>query len=183
MDVTVAILAGGRGTRIGGDKALIELAGRPLITYPLQAAQEAGLPTVIVAKKTTKLPPVTAQLLLEPDEPSHPLLGIITALEHHPAIIALPCDMPFVLPLQLVALAGMAADVATLSPGQPFPSLYRYSQMALLREAMQAGASVRSTQAQSDLAPASAASTNPASQLTINTPAGLAEAERLLSRH
>ena len=38
MAVTVAVLAGGRGSRIGGDKALVQLGGRPLIAYPLAAA-------------------------------------------------------------------------------------------------------------------------------------------------
>ena len=29
------ILAGGRGSRLGGEKATAQLAGRPLIAYPL----------------------------------------------------------------------------------------------------------------------------------------------------
>lgn len=181
MDVTVAVLAGGRGSRIGGDKAMVELAGLPLITYPLQAAGDAGLPAVIVAKRATKLPPLDVLVLLEPDDPIHPLLGVITALQTLPAVIALPCDMPFVAAADLRALAATQADVATLWPGQPFPSLYRRSQLPLLQEAVQAGASVRSTQAQSVLAPAAAASTHPASQLTVNTPADLAAAEAVAS--
>jgi molybdopterin-guanine dinucleotide biosynthesis protein A len=180
MDVTVAVLAGGLGSRIGGDKAIVELAGRPLISYPLQAASDAGLEAVVVAKPATKLPPLGVQLLLEPDEPTHPLLGIITALEHHPAIIALPCDMPFVEPQALVALAEMKGDVATLWPGEPFPALYRSSVLPQLREAIQAGASVRSTQAQSSLAPAAVASMRPVTQLAINTPSELAAAEEQL---
>ena len=56
MDVTAAVLAGGLGSRIGGDKALVQLAGRPLISYPLAAAQAAGLDAVVVAKRSTSLP-------------------------------------------------------------------------------------------------------------------------------
>ena len=41
MNALIAILAGGRGTRLGGDKARAELAGRPLISYPLAAAAAA----------------------------------------------------------------------------------------------------------------------------------------------
>lgn len=182
MDVTVAVLAGGLGSRIGGDKAMVALGGRPLIAYPLQAAHHAGLDAVVVAKSTTKLPPLEVPVILEPDNPTHPLLGVITALDKLPAVIALPCDMPFVDPADLAALAAMAADVAILSPGQPFPSLYRRSQLTVLRQAIQAGASVRSTQAQSSLAPESAASMDPVSQLTINTSADLAAADALISR-
>lgn len=182
MDVTVAVLAGGKGSRIGGDKALIELDGRPLITYPLEAARRAGLPTVIVAKQATKLPPVTTQLLLEPDEPTHPLLGIITALEHFPVVIAVPCDMPFVEPRALAALAEIQDDVALLAPGQPFPSLYRRGCLAQLRQALEADQSMRSTHAQSGLAPASASSTDEAPRLTVNTLEDLAAAEALVRR-
>jgi len=182
VDVIAAILAGGRGTRIGGHKATVQLAGRPLISYPIAAARAAGLGVVVVAKRTTVLPPLTTQLLLEPDEPTHPLLGIITALEHHPAVIAIPCDMPFLPPPTLAALAEMTADVALLVPDQPFPALYRHAMLPQLQDALQAGRSVRSTQAQSSLAPESAASTDPATQLTVNTPEDLARAEQRISR-
>lgn len=182
MDVTVAVLAGGLGSRIGGDKAMVELGGRPLISYPLEAAHGAGLPAVVVAKRTTKLPPLSAPLLLEPDEPTHPLLGVITALEQLLAVIALPCDMPLVAPQALSALAQMHEDVATLWPGEPFPALYRSALLPQLRVAVQAGASVRSTQARSSLAPAAITSMRPATQLSINTPADLAAAEALISR-
>lgn len=180
MDVTVAVLAGGRGSRIGGDKALVELAGRPLISYALEAARRAGLPSVIVAKQATKLPPLTTQLLLEPDEPTHPLLGIITALECYSAIIALPSDMPFVTASELAALAAIDAEVGTLREGQPFPSLYRRSALPQLRKALEANQSMRSTQAQSSLAPEAASSTDSATQMTVNTPEDLARAEALL---
>ena len=33
------ILAGGRGRRIGGSKAVVELCGKPLIRYPLEAME------------------------------------------------------------------------------------------------------------------------------------------------
>ncbi len=182
MDVTVAILAGGLGTRIGGDKAIVQLAGRPLISYPLAAAAAAGLQAVVVAKRTTRLPDLAVPILLEPDEPIHPLLGIITALQELPAVIALPCDMPFTDPRALTALAATDADVGTLRPAQPFPSLYRRSQLPQLREGLKARASVRSTQAQSVLARASIASIWKAPQMTVNSLEDLAEAERLLSR-
>lgn len=49
------VLAGGRGSRLGGAKAMAELAGRPLISYPLTALLEAGLEAVVVAKPGTDL--------------------------------------------------------------------------------------------------------------------------------
>lgn len=182
MSVTAAILAGGLGRRIGGDKAMASLAGRPLISYPVDAATAAGLEVVVVAKRTTRLPPLDVPVLLEPDEPTHPLLGIITALEHHAAVLAIPCDMPFLDPTDLVALAQMAADVAILRPGQPFPAMYRDAMLPQLRHALEVRASVRSTQAHPLLGPESSAATREATQITVNTAEDLAEAERILSR-
>jgi molybdopterin-guanine dinucleotide biosynthesis protein A len=179
MDVTAVVLAGGLGSRIGGDKAIVQLAGRPLISYALDAARSAGLGVVVVAKSTTRLPPLDVRLLLEPAEPTHPLLGIITALEKLPAVVAIPCDMPLLRPEGLAALAAMPDDLALLWPSQPFPSLYRRALLPQLQMALEAGASMRSTQAQAS-APAAIASTRPASQLSVNTNEDLARAEYLL---
>ncbi|MDE3134602.1 MAG: NTP transferase domain-containing protein [Acidobacteriota bacterium] len=180
MDVTVAVLAGGLGTRIGGDKALVQLAGRPLISYPIAAAQAAGLDVVVVAKRTTQLPPLDVPVILEPDAPVHPLLGVITALEELPAILAIPCDMPLLRAAELAALAAMPDDLATLWPNQPFPSLYRRPLLPQLRAALEANQSMRATQAQSLLAPAVASSTDSAPQLSVNTAEDLASAAALL---
>ncbi len=180
MTAIVAVLAGGRGSRIGGDKALVRLAGRHLIEYPLAAARAAHLDALVVAKHSTRLPPLDVPVLLEPDEPTHPLLGVITALEQHPMIVAVPCDMPLLDATALGALAEMSGEVAQLWPGQPFPSMYRDTALPQLRVALEARASVRSTQAQSAVAPESIAPTREAQQITINTPEDLTTAERLI---
>jgi molybdopterin-guanine dinucleotide biosynthesis protein A len=51
----VAVLAGGRGRRLGGSKPLAQFGGAPLIERPLAAAREAGLDAVVVAKADTPL--------------------------------------------------------------------------------------------------------------------------------
>ena len=183
MDVTAVILAGGRGSRIGGDKALVQLAGRPLISYPLAAARAAGLDTVVVAKSHTRLPPLDVPVILEPDAPVHPLLGVITALTKLPTIVAIPCDMPLLRPSDLAALAATAQDLAVLWPNQPFPSLYRRALLPQLREALEANQSMRAMQAQSLLAPALVSSTDSAPQISVNTAADVARAETLLRAH
>src|SRR4051794_27741341 len=77
-----AVLAGGAGRRIGGDKAIVELEGRALILYPLEALHEVCEDVVVVAKRDTMLPPLAgvADLWIEPDEPRHPLAGVGHAL-------------------------------------------------------------------------------------------------------
>jgi molybdenum cofactor guanylyltransferase len=111
--VIVAVLAGGRGERMGGEKAITSLAGRPLICHPLAAAREAGLEAVVIAKAATVLPPLAELVLYEPESPRHPLRGVLTALDFAakrspaPAVLLLGCDMPFVTSELLAWLAGL----------------------------------------------------------------------------
>jgi CTP:molybdopterin cytidylyltransferase MocA len=48
--VAIAVLAAGRGSRLGGDvpKPLIELRGRPLVSWALEAATGSGLRPVVL---------------------------------------------------------------------------------------------------------------------------------------
>jgi len=167
---------------MGGDKALVRLAGRPLISYPLQAASAAGLHALVVAKRSTRLPPLDAPVLLEPEEPTHPLLGVITALEQRPAVIALPCDMPFVSPADLAALAAMPQELATLCRDQPFPCLYRRAVLPQLRDALHENRSMRSTHAHAPRVHEGTSSADSQAPRSINTPQDLAAAEEWLSR-
>jgi molybdopterin-guanine dinucleotide biosynthesis protein A len=84
---------------MGASKAAVELAGAPLIERPLRSMRAAGLEVVVVAKAATDLPVVDVPVWMEPDEPLHPLTGIVAALEQggRPLVVC-GCDMPFVSP-------------------------------------------------------------------------------------
>lgn len=171
----VAVLAGGRGSRLGGAKALTPLDGRPLIARPVAAARAAGLDVVVVAKPDTALPGLP--VLVEPANPTHPLLGLVTALEHHGPIVAVACDQPWVTAEWLRALAdhdGPALAVAD----EPFPGRYEPSQLPTLRAALAEEASLRRTLAR--LAPA-VLGAPPELVASVNTPDDLAAAERALA--
>jgi molybdenum cofactor guanylyltransferase len=129
-----AVLAGGAGARFGGGKATVELAGRALVEYPLAALAAAEVEAVVVAKPTTELPRLEAPILLEPEQPRHPLLGIVTALRHaggRPVLVA-ACDLPLVTPALLAELAAAEPPGRPDSPllaapgGDPQPLLGRY---------------------------------------------------------
>ncbi len=51
-----AVLAGGRGRRIGRDKATVDLNGRPLISYPIGALRAAGLDVVLALRNGQAAP-------------------------------------------------------------------------------------------------------------------------------
>jgi molybdopterin-guanine dinucleotide biosynthesis protein A len=123
------VLAGGLGTRLGGEKATVALGGRPLASYPLAALADAGLHTVICAKPGQALPALDVPVLEEPAEPRHPLCGIVAGLragEGRP-VVAVACDLPFVSARLIEALAAAEEPLAVPRlAGRPQPLLARY---------------------------------------------------------
>lgn len=141
MSPLVAVLAGGRSRRMGTAKALLELGGEPLIARPIAAAAAAGLEVVVVAKPGSALPAgLGVPVWHEPAEPSHPLAGVVAALEQAAGrpVIAVACDMPWVAPALLSALAARDGSAATRVGGrlQPFPARYEPAALPALRAAL-----------------------------------------------
>jgi molybdopterin-guanine dinucleotide biosynthesis protein A len=151
--VLVAILAGGRGTRLGGSKPSALLGGRPLVCRPLEAARTANLPVVMVAKPGTHLPALDAELIHEPSQPSHPLCGLLAALDRaasppaFDAVLALACDMPF-LDAGLLSRLARQTEPTVIGCGdllQPLPLLCPLGLRETLAEALAGERSLRST--------------------------------------
>ncbi|MBS1790120.1 MAG: molybdenum cofactor guanylyltransferase [Acidobacteria bacterium] len=101
------IQAGGRSSRMGTDKAWLEINGRPMIEHVLAAAEPAAASLSIVinpanpnAERYRELAAKwDARLLYDLHDHKGPLGGIHTALktcaENESALI-LACDMPFI---------------------------------------------------------------------------------------
>src|ERR1700686_5566856 len=110
MGISV-VLAGGRGSRLGGAKAGVLLGGRPLIQHVLDAVRAGGLEPVVVAKADSVLPPLDCRLVIEPAQPRHPLCGIVAGLRavEEPGVAVCACDMPFLPGALLAWLPGLRA--------------------------------------------------------------------------
>jgi molybdopterin-guanine dinucleotide biosynthesis protein A len=103
------ILAGGPGTRIGGNKASVALNGEPLLHHTLRALRQVLTDIAIIAKPQTVLPPLEGVMVwVEPDEPTHPMLGVgeALALAGGRPVLVCPLDMPFLSPHLLGRLAA-----------------------------------------------------------------------------
>ncbi len=161
---------------------MVELGGRPLISYPLAAFAEAGIDVITVAKPDTELPPLDVPLITEPAEPTHPLLGLITALAHagERPIVASPCDTPFISASVLITLAACPSTAAVHDGERLHPLIARYQphDLRALRHGLETNASATSTA--ESLSPALIDS-NPRDTFNVNTPEDLAAATARLA--
>src|SRR5204862_6052184 len=131
-------LAGGRVRRRGGTKAMAQLCGRHLISYPLAGLQAVLADVAVVAKRDTELPRIHGvDVWIEREPRQHPLVGLLEALTCANGRPVLVCavDLPLVRPETVARLASTEAEPAPARvashQGVPQPLLARYSARAL----------------------------------------------------
>jgi molybdopterin-guanine dinucleotide biosynthesis protein A len=148
-DISLAILAGGEGTRMGMPKALLEIQGQPILRYLLDRFAWPG-PTLLVTAPGHENPPGSERFSREAVDPvagEGPLRGILTALaaSETPRVLIATVDMPEIGMEQLSrlvdALTVHPESVGIMfrrreedQPVEPFPSIFR-SDAARLIEA------------------------------------------------
>ena len=185
------VLAGGSGSRMasaGSSKPAVPIAGRPMIGWPLDALQVVCPRVAVVCKAATELPslPDGIERWNEPDEPRHPLTGIVFALQRTQAdVLVCAADMPFVDAGALRALVAAAAAapgalaVVAFAAGRLDPALAVYRQAAL-RRLGGAGVDAPLTRTVEGLEPVRVALAVEVVR-SVNTPAQLAAAEAELA--
>src|SRR3954451_22762090 len=129
-----AVLAGGSGRRLGSvSKAAVTVGERPLVSWPIAALASVCEQVAVVCKPETELPELAAaERWDEPEEPRHPLTGIVHALERAGGpVLVCAADMPFVTGdacRTLLAAAGAGGPAAGGgSGGGPPPGPGAYS--------------------------------------------------------
>ena len=116
-----AVLAGGEGRRMGGEKALRPFRGAPLVAQALAQARRWSTEVVVSVRDPAQVAAaVDAPLVLDRAGVEGPLAGLAAALGHARAagaelLMAIPCDMPNLpadLPDRLAAAMGPHDGVA-----------------------------------------------------------------------
>jgi molybdopterin-guanine dinucleotide biosynthesis protein A len=146
-DVTLAVLAGGEGSRMGAPKASLRVRGQAILQFLLERWNWPGQ-TLLVTAPGREHPPGWERFDREVADPiagEGPLRGIVTALQATatPATIVATCDMPLVVAEQFAWLAeqlatreGAAGVICRRENEQiePFPSIYRSTALPLLQQ-------------------------------------------------
>jgi molybdopterin-guanine dinucleotide biosynthesis protein A len=124
--VSILINAGGKSSRMGSDKALLDLGGKPMIERILE--QTVGLGDQIIV---TNYPAQYAYLGLPMASDTHPDLGALGGLytclqaATQPYALVLACDMPFINRPLLDYMLSLAPQFEAVVPRiipQPPPS-------------------------------------------------------------
>ncbi|MEW5983581.1 MAG: molybdenum cofactor guanylyltransferase [Acidobacteriota bacterium] len=144
---TAAILAGGRARRLGGlDKGLLNLGGRTIVEWQLEAVREVVQRVVIVSNETGKYAALGVPVVADVVAGAGSLGGILTALSvaDGESVLVLACDMPFVSAafLDYVRHAGRDADVAlprTDEGRHPLCACYAQTCADPIRRCLEAG--------------------------------------------
>lgn len=153
-DVTLAVLAGGEGSRMGRPKALLDVNGQPILAWLLDRFRWPG-PTLLVTAPGREHPPAAQRFDREvPDEIAGegPLRGVLTALDasRTDLLLVTTVDMPNVGPEQarwlLDQLGGHDGVMCRRGDRvEPFPLVLRRATRDAIREMMNTGErSVRS---------------------------------------
>ena len=104
MDRKIAgvVLAGGRSSRMGQDKASLEYNGQPLLDHMIGLLQQAGLHDVYVSGDCDVYPCIADSA---PHQgPAHAMYDVLKHLESYDGVLFVPVDMPLLNPQMLETL-------------------------------------------------------------------------------
>ncbi len=143
---TIAIISGGKSSRMGTDKGLLEIGGKAMIEQIVAQTAGWGGETIVI----TNTPPAYSFLGLPmfpdilPDKGA--LGGLFTAISSasQPYALALACDMPFVSRPLLEHMLSLARFFDAVVPrvggeAEPFRAVYGKACLLPIQRALGAG--------------------------------------------
>lgn len=193
--LSVVIQAGGRSSRMGQDKGLVSLAGRPMIEHVLTRVAGLGDETIIVTNNPGAYEYLGLRMATDEEPGAGALPGLHTALQaaRGDTVLVLACDMPFVNRLLLEHLLSYSgsADVVVPEWGGNYQTMHaiynRKRTQRAVEQALAAGEqrmiSFYPSLRVQVVTPGAIREHDPHghSFFNVNTPDDLAEAERLLA--
>ena len=116
--ITVAIMAGGKSSRMGTDKSFVLFNGRSLIEVVIEAVAGLGAETLLITNKPDEYAQFNLPMVSDvyPDHGS--LGGIFTAVHaaSHPHALIVACDMPWLNRSLLEYMVGLRETADIIVP-------------------------------------------------------------------
>lgn len=116
--VTAAIMAGGKSTRMGTDKAFVPLQGKPMIEHVLERVEGLGDETILIANEAEKYSFLNLPIFGDIYVNCGPLGGLHSALYHasFPHVLVVACDMPWLNPQLLAFMLSLRHTADAIVP-------------------------------------------------------------------
>lgn len=146
--LSAVVLAGGKSSRFGQEKAEMELSGQRVLTGLIRTLRSFPFQSVAVVRSGGKAGdlPDQVEILEDDQEGLGPLGGILTALKHLVGgVLVTACDMPLVSGALIEWLLGRydagAEAVIPRHAGrmEPFPGIYARGMIPMMDEAARSG--------------------------------------------
>ncbi len=125
------MLAGGKGRRLGQDKAVVEIGGVPLLARVVGSLAQVASEILVVGRLDGPPLPVAVRFIPDLIPERAALGGLYTALAtaSNPLVVVVGCDMPFIKPEILRYLVGLAEGFDAVVPlvraePQPLHAVY-----------------------------------------------------------
>ncbi len=151
FSMTAIILAGGKSSRMGQDKALLKFGAKTILEHLAQFACALFSETLVIVNKGKELDHLDlkeANVYEDLTQESGPLAGLYTGLVYSKNLSScvFTCDMPFVddfIVRKLVEHWEAGFNVVCLKEAeggyQPFPGIYHRSSRSLIRSLLRSG--------------------------------------------
>ena len=143
--ITGIILCGGKSCRFGTDKGLCTLAGKLMISYPLEAMKNL-CDEIIISSNDSRYERLGYKVVPDEVKDTGPIGGIYSALKHSATTdnLIVSCDMPFVTErlLRYIFDNKNGALVAAAYSGnyiEPLCSYFHKESLAVIEQMIQAG--------------------------------------------
>ena len=145
--VTAIVMAGGQSRRMGADKGLLPIEGRPMIEHVLETLRPHFAQLIVSAADVGRYAFLDVEIVVDRLGGQGPLMGIASALaaSRHDLNFVQACDIPqtdLALMARLLALADDCDAVIPRTPQghhEPLFAVYRKTALAAMEEVLQSG--------------------------------------------
>jgi molybdopterin-guanine dinucleotide biosynthesis protein A len=144
--ISVAILAGGKSSRMGADKSFVPVLGVPMVERVLAQVQGLGAETLLVTNSLDDYVYLGLPLYTDVVPGAGALGGVYSALYYaeYPHVLVVACDMPFLARPLLAHLLALAPDYDVVVPRvaegvEPLHAVYGKPCLEPIRRRLDAG--------------------------------------------
>lgn len=143
--LTLAVMAGGKSSRMGENKSFVQIGGKPMVEHVLERLTGLGDETILIANQPEPYAylglPTYADIYTE----HGPLAGIYTAVFHanHPHVLIVATDMPHLNRSLLQYMISLRNEADLIVPRwqkfpEPLHAIYSKTCLPAIKEKLEA---------------------------------------------